>query len=169
MLRRSPLKRTPFKSRRIVKDEGPNVEREPHALARVPVVPNYGGGGTTGPAPKAEPMRDRALLDMAHGRLCLLLVPACCNARQDTTVACHENQGKGMGLKQSDERSVWGCIACHRWYDQSGAPRELKRAAFDAALPRQIQAWQSVAADPSEPARFRRAATRALARHGVTA
>jgi hypothetical protein len=47
------MKRTPFKSRRIVKSEGPNVDREPRAMSRLPVVPNY-GGGTTGPAPKGE-------------------------------------------------------------------------------------------------------------------
>lgn len=126
-------------------------------------------GTTTPAAPKMRPLRDQALRDMAQGRPCLLLVPACCNARQDTTCTCHENQGKGMGLKQSDERSAWGCVACHRWYDQSGAPREHKRAVFEAALQRQIQAWIVVAADPSEPQRFRRAAARALELHGVTA
>jgi hypothetical protein len=134
-------------------------DREPQRLVR---APNY-CGSTSGPVLRDEPMRDRTLLDMAHGRPCLLLVPGCCNHRLDTTVACHRNEGKGMGLKQSDEQSCWGCAACHRWYDQSGAPREVKRAAFDAAYPRQVQAWQQVAADPAEPRRFRNAARRALA------
>lgn len=121
------------------------------------------------PIDKDEPYRDPALLDMAQGRPCLLLVPGCCNHRLDTTVACHENQDKGMGTKRPDDRSVWGCVACHRWYDQSGAPREQKRATFDAGMGRQVFAWQVVAADPSEPARFRRAAQRALERLEATA
>ena len=139
-------------------------EREPKPLHRLERTGVY-AGGTTGPAPKTEPHRDRALLDMARGRPCLLMVPGCCNHRQDTTVACHENQGKGMALKQSDERSVWGCASCHGWYDRSGAPREQKRAAFEAAHQGQIMAWRAVAANPDEPLRFRRAAQRALDRH----
>lgn len=119
-------------------------------------------GTTTGPAPKEMPLRDDALLQMAKGKPCMLLVPGVCNHRTDTTVACHENQNKGMAIKASDEKSVWGCFACHTWYDTGTAPRAQKRQAFMEAHLRQVLAWRQVAGDPNEPERFRRAARRAL-------
>lgn len=120
-------------------------------------------GGSTTPAPKDEPYRDDVLLLMAKDRPCLFLIPGICNHRLDTTVAAHENQGKGMGIKAPDNRSVWGCAACHiGWYDQGSAPREHKREAFAEAFQRQMRAWRQVAMDAGEPARFRRAAQRAL-------
>lgn len=121
-------------------------------------------GGTRGPMPKTKAYRDAALLDMAHNRACLLLVPGVCNHRVDTTVLCHENEGKGMGLKSPDDRGVWGCYACHTFYDQGTAPRGYKRELFAAAMQMQEQAWAAIAADASEPERFRRAARRALQR-----
>ena len=126
------------------------------------------GGETCAAAPKIAPLRDQALRDMAENRPCLLLVPGTCNHRTDTTVLCHENQGKGMGTKQSDERAVFGCAACHDWYDRSGAPREQKRAAFMSAHLRQVLAWRQIASDPAEPERFRRSARRALERLNAT-
>lgn len=128
---------------------------------------NY-GGTTSGPAPKSESHRDLTLLQMAHGRPCLLLVPGVCNHRQDTTVACHENQSKGMAIKASDERSAWGCFACHIWYDTGRAPRTLKRETFMAAHLRQVLAWRVIATDPAEPERYRAAAKRALERLNAT-
>jgi hypothetical protein len=171
MLRRSPMKRTPFKSRRIVKAEGPNMDREPRAMARLPVVPNY-GGGTTGPAPKTAPQRNRRLLDLAAQKPCLLLVPGCCNHRIDTTVAAHSNwgeHGKAGARKADDHWSCWACSACHRWLDQGGALEAIKRIAFDSGMRRQIEAWKQLAADPSTGDADRRAARWALERHGVTA
>jgi hypothetical protein len=73
-----------------------------------------------------------------------------------------------MALKQSDEYSVWGCAACHDWYDRSGAPRAEKRRAFMAAHLRQVQAWRVIASDPSEPERFRKAAAWALSTLNAT-
>ena len=124
--------------------------------------------GTTAAAPKSEPYRSPALLEMARGRPCLLLVPGVCSRRTDTTVACHQNMGKGMATKQSDEKSVWGCVACHTWYDQGPAPREQKRAVFMASHSLQVFAWREVATDPAEPERFRRAARAALERLNAT-
>lgn len=123
------------------------------------------GGETGEAAPKSEPYRDAVLLEMARGRVCLLLAVAHCRRLMhdsSTTVACHRNEGKGMARKQSDCYSVWGCFDCHVWYDQSGAPREEKRRAFDAAMDRQVSAWERVVADPAEPERFRKAAFGAL-------
>jgi len=122
-------------------------------------------GGTTGPAPKSEAYRDRALLDMAHGRPCLLLVPGVCNHRLDTTVACHSNlsvHGKAGARKADDCYVVYGCWPCHAWLDSGKAPAEQKEQVFMAAHLRQVLAWRQIAADPSEPDRFRRAAQRAL-------
>lgn len=128
----------------------------------------YSGGVSGEAVPKSQPLRDQALRDMAEGRPCMFLIPAVCNVRQETTVLCHENQGKGTGTKQSDERAAWGCAACHEWYDRSGAPREAKRAAFMGAHSRQVLAYRVVATDPSEPERFRNAARRALERLNAT-
>lgn len=114
------------------------------------------------PAPKADHYRDPVLLEMARNRPCLLLVPGICNHRLDTTVAAHQNEGKGMALKAPDNRSVWGCMACHGWLDQSGAPREQKREAFAEGLQRQMAAWRQVAMDAGEPVRFRKAARLAI-------
>lgn len=160
--RKTPMWRT--------KAGGPSYEREPKPAAKPTLKPLHRGtyeGGTTSAAPKERPMRDQALRDMAQGRPCMLMVPAICNARTDTTVLCHQNEGKGMSLKQSDAMAVWGCSACHEWYDRSSAPREQKRAAFNEAHPRQMQAYRQVEADLTEPERFRRAAWRALQHLGA--
>ena len=126
-------------------------------------------GTTAAAAPKSAPYRDLMLLQMQHGRPCKLLAVAdCLLSDGSTTVACHENQGKGMGSKVSDERSAGGCYRCHCWYDQSGAPRAEKRRMFMAAHLRQVLEWRRIAADPAEPERFRNAARRALERLNAT-
>lgn len=130
-------------------------------LRRIERAVSY--AGTTTPAPKPQTYRDPVLLEMARGRRCLLLaVEGCQGASGLTTVACHRNEGKGMGQKQSDAYTTWGCVACHGWYDRSGAPRAEKRRAFMAAHLRQVLEWRRIATDPSEPERFRKAAQRAL-------
>lgn len=47
-----------------------------------------------------------------------------------------------MGLKAKHEFTVPGCAACHRWIDQSGAPRELKFSVWDRAY----EEWEPVRA-----------------------
>ena len=124
------------------------------------------GGSTAGPAPKETRYEDKALTDMAQNRTCLLMVPATCNHRTDTTVACHSNWrehgGKGGHRKADDTYSVWGCFACHYWLDFGKARAQDKEAAFMAAHARQVLAWRLIAMDASEPERFRNAARRAL-------
>jgi hypothetical protein len=96
--------------------------------------------------------RDKNLLKLAEGERCLLLAVE--NCRMDdgsTTVACHSNfleHGKGRGLKASDAYTVWGCINCHTWLDQSPSPKAEKRRAFEAAHNRQIAEWRDIALDP---------------------
>lgn len=122
-------------------------------------------GTTAAPAPKSAPYRDRALLDMAQGRHCLLCVPGICCAARDTTVAAHSNMaihGKAGARKADDCYSVWTCYACHGWLDQGLAPADAKELAFTLAHLDQVLAWRVVAVDPTEPLRFRRAAQRAL-------
>jgi hypothetical protein len=127
-------------------------------------------GGTRAARPKITAYRDAALLDMARGRRCLLLVPACCNHRPGTTVACHSNlsmHGKGKSRKADDCYSVWGCAACHAWLDTSGAPAAQKRITFMRAHAEQVLAWREIATSPAEPERFRSAARRALEQLGA--
>jgi len=122
-------------------------------------------GASTAPAPKSEPRRNPALLEIARGRPCLLLIPAICNHRLDTTVACHSNlsiHGKSLSRKADDVYIVHGCAACHTWLDTSGAPAAQKEAAFMAAHMRQVFEWRLIAVDGSEPERFRNAARWAL-------
>lgn len=62
-----------------------------------------------------------------------------------TVVPCHDNRlssGKGMGLKARNDRTLPGCMLCHRWLDQGPAPREEKFAVFDRGFAR----WEPVRA-----------------------
>jgi len=151
------------------------VEREEKPRVRPTVQPlrrgSYAGGTSGRPAPKTEPYRDAALLEMARGRPCLLLVPGACTHRLDQTVACHSNlsiHGKAGARKADDCYSSWGCAECHRWLDQGRADAFLKETAFMQAHLSQVLAWRQIAADPGEPVRFRRAALRALERLNAT-
>lgn len=116
------------------------------------------------PLPKSEPYRDRALLDMAKGRHCLLQ-SFDGGHNIETTVAAHSNEsrhGKGKSRKADDIYSVWACARCHTFFDFAGIPRDEARELFAVAHAKQIRAWKRIAVDPSEPARFRKAAQRAL-------
>lgn len=82
---------------------------------------------------------DKAYSEACRGERCFLQVPGEClgAAGLPTVVPAHSNQiahGKGMGIKALNKFTVPACMSCHSWLDQSGAPRELKFALFDAAL-----------------------------------
>jgi hypothetical protein len=131
------------------------------------------GGDLGGPVPKPEARYvDKALTDMAKDRPCLLMVPAICNHRTDTTVACHSNWaehgGKGARRKADDTYTVWGCNACHYWLDFGKARAQDKESAFMLAHARQVLAWRLVALDASEPERFSAAVRRELERLNAT-
>jgi hypothetical protein len=163
------MKRSAFKRK-----HEPSFDREEHARARRERIANqrppmtlHKGviGGTTTALPKTEPKRNRALLDMAADRLCLLCPPGTCRCTPDSTVAAHSNlsiHGKAKARKADDHWSVWAGAEAHEWLDRSNAPSEVKKAAFMEAHARQIDAWRQVAEDPSEPERFRKAARWAL-------
>ena len=167
---RKPLVRTAFARQRV---EGPSVQIEDKPWAAVLAgatlralgMPASYAGSTTQADPKSVEHRCAALLEMARGRPCLLLVPGVCTHRIDQTVACHSNlsiHGKAGARKADDCYSCWGCAACHRWLDQGGEGAALKELTFMGGHSRQVLAWRLVAADRTEPPRFRRAAQRAL-------
>lgn len=143
------------------------------ALATVPANRLHTGtyeGTTAAAAPKTAPLRNPALLRLARGMPCLLLVPGCCNHRVDTTVACHSNlsvHGKAGARKADDCWSCWGCSACHSWLDQGPAPLTHKTAVFMSGMARQVEFWRQIAVDTARPEADRNAATWALFHLGV--
>lgn len=140
---------------------------------RAPIVyrPVSGGAATrvsgeVNAQPKTKPHRWPALLDLARGKPCLLKIPGVCAGGTDTTVACHSNRhsdGKAAHRKADDEKSVWGCRACHSWLDtDSKATAEQKSAAFAVAHVLQVTHWKVIANNARAPERERRAAAWAL-------
>lgn len=124
------------------------------------------GESTTTVFPKEPPNRNRALLDMARGRECLLRIPGVCHGGTETTVAAHSNWachgGKGMGRKASDAYTVFSCVSCHSWLDQGPAFKSVKQMAFMRAHADQVLEWRRIESDPSETPRMRNAARWAL-------
>jgi hypothetical protein len=83
------------------------------------------------PVPKTSEHRNPRLLALARGQECLFRIPGICIGGTETT------------RKAQDEYSVWGCAACHHWYDQSKGPTyEQKQDAFRVAHARQVLAWR---------------------------
>lgn len=85
--------------------------------------------------------RNRALLDLARGKPCLLQIQDVCIGGAETTVACHSNQsrhGKAGWLKAHDWAAAWGCSACHGYIDQNtvGASYDEKVALWEAGFER---------------------------------
>jgi hypothetical protein len=125
---------------------------------------SYETSGTT-PEPKTAPKRNAVLLEMARGRICLLMVPGVCTGDVATTVACHSNwqeHGKAGARKADDCYTVWGCVACHSWLDSGKADAQTKRRIFSTAHASQQWLWRRAQQDPIESERFRRAAAWAL-------
>ncbi len=98
---------------------------------------------------KVPAKRNPALLAMAKGKHCLLVVtPFCRGIDGSTTVAAHSNSaahGKGKSLKADDTYSVWACVVCHTWLDQGDASREEREQAFLVGHQRQLKAWKDIA------------------------
>lgn len=176
MKRSAPLRRTGFQ-RRQPKTIGFDLARAPSVtvLVRVEPVPGrivrmvaVNDADFRGAMPKTEPQRNPALLAMARGQRCLLVVPGVCQPDPATTVACHSNQsvhGKAGARKADDQWHVYGCAACHHWLDQGPAPAEEKVERFGAAHRWMVSIWQDIVAGvlPATP-KERRAAAWALAR-----
>lgn len=77
----------------------------------------------SGPAqPKSLTYRNPKLLSLAkEAPHCFW----CLHPNDGTIVACHSNEGKGLGIKSSDASIWFGCSKCHYAYDQG---RDLTRA-----------------------------------------
>lgn len=150
LTRRTPMKRSAWgrKNTPVDHDENPadDVEDQaPVAIKKIaPLRRGTYSGGTTAAAPKTEARRNPALLELARGRPCLLMVPGVCNFNPETTVACHSNwsvHGKAGARKADDCYSCWGCVACHSWLDQGSAPDLHKQHIFALAMTRQVRQW----------------------------
>jgi len=116
-------------------------------MKRTPMKPS------TKPMARGKPMKVRRkarpkvdgidYLAMCKGQECFLLLPMVRFHDQATVVPCHSNQardGKGMGMKASDKKTVPGCHACHAELDQGRLMnREEKFSAWDAAYARWSQ------------------------------
>lgn len=91
-----------------------------------------------------------------------------CQPNPETTVACHGGgvaNGKGMGYKVSDFKTVQGCNLCNWFTDgYADATSNEKSAVFEAGHARQILEWQSISADTKAKPKDRRAAQWALDR-----
>jgi hypothetical protein len=87
--------------------------------------------------PKMTPIRKSA-----RDQECTIRLPGVCNFDTSTTVLCHSNEstdGKGMGLKASDECAAYGCSACHDVVDgrrprPEGMSLELMLSIFREAI-----------------------------------
>lgn len=171
LTRRTPMKRSAW-VRKSAPQNSVNKESEcvdsqaPVAIKKIaPIRRGTYGGSTTAAAPKTVARRNPALLELARGRQCLLLVPGVCCFNPATTVACHSNlsqHGKAGARKADDCYSVWGCVACHGWLDQGPAPGDQKRSAFMLALQRQVTEWGRIAFSADAGLRERNAALWAL-------
>lgn len=56
--------------------------------------------------------RNKKLLELAKGRACIE-----CGRQDETVVAAHSNEGKGMGIKAPDHTIMFLCHRCHIEYD----------------------------------------------------
>ncbi|HYF37586.1 MAG TPA: nuclease domain-containing protein [Prosthecobacter sp.] len=139
-----------------------DIEREPQISTRRGVISRC---EVAAPVPKTEPKRNRALLEMARGRRCLLAIPLLCKDERETVVAAHSNKaehGKSTARKADDQYSVWACFRCHHFIDQGPAPGRMKDGFWQLAHLDQVLEWRRIVGDMSEPKRFRDAAQWAL-------
>jgi predicted Fe-S protein YdhL (DUF1289 family) len=115
--------------------------------------------------PKEPRMCNKAVLELARQKPCLLLSPICI-PNPETTVACHGAgvaNGKGMAYKVGDYLTCWGCDRCNDYTDAyNRATAEQKLAVFSAGHARQIYEWQKIASDPRAKPRDRKASQWAL-------
>lgn len=139
-MRRTPMKRTGFKSRAPTHtgySEQDRAERRSLSAASLlasatPRAATVGGSVTGAAAPKREYVRSKALREAYR------LIPCqACGADDGTVVCAHANEswaGKGMGIKACDSRAASLCYSCHVRLDQgSDMTREQRRAFWLAA------------------------------------
>lgn len=150
MLRRTPLKRTPFKAKLPARP--PREERAPRPLPSIDPsrfrLPTAVTGMAT-PVRKTEYVRSKALREAYR------LIPCQGCGAQDGTVCCaHANEGqygKGMGIKACDTRGASLCFRCHSRLDQgSDWTQEQRRAFWHAAHVKSVRLLVSLGHWPKE-------------------
>jgi hypothetical protein len=123
-MKRTPMKRSgftrkpdaPYSSFRSATKE---LERNP-AKRRAPKKPTVAEGSK--------------YLAACRGERCLLRIVCGGEASPDIVVPAHRNEGKGMGLKVSNDLTIPACHWCHIEYDQGKCfTREEKRGMWNRA------------------------------------
>lgn len=120
---RTPMKRgtktlartTPLQSR---------SESKPLALARTAMKRK---------APKKRPKAERVYAELCHGQECYVRLPFFTEHPRETVVPAHSNSqqdGKGMGIKAADEKTVPACFWCHAEIDQGKRLTKDERRAY---------------------------------------
>lgn len=138
MMRSAPLKRTTgLKQGGELKRKTPLARtcglKQGSEIARTPMKKSR---------PKRRPQAERRYADACRGEPCYLLIPGAPAHPVESVVPCHSNQqkdGKGMGLKASDEKTVPGCAWCHHQLDQGTLlAKGERREYFDDAYRRWV-------------------------------
>jgi len=130
LTRKKPMQRSPFSRKGSpFSPTRQQFERNQEAKKRV-------GLKRKAKRPTAE--EGAKYLAACRGERCFLQVSdVCWRLEFDVSVVpCHSNQavhGKGMGIKADHRYTVPGCVFCHRYIDQSGAPKENKFDIWDRA------------------------------------
>ena len=91
---------------------------------------------------KRQYVRSQKARDAARGQGCTVRLPFTCNGNPETTVLCHSNlgrDGKGMGIKASDDRAAFGCSSCHDVLDgraplRGGLTRDMVLEEFERGV-----------------------------------
>lgn len=129
MKRGTPMKRTPFKSKRPVHQ--PAVEREPRPMATFVHAKPLSRGTYVGALPGIEQPKENVVRSEAYRRLVAALPCSWCE-REVPCQAAHPNHGKGMAIKTDDRRCFPLCPSCHADFDQgTTATRDAKRMLAD--------------------------------------
>lgn len=91
-------------------------------------------------------IRDRKLLDIAHGCQCFLKLGAR-GCGEHPSVPCHSDMlrhGRGAGHKSHDVFAVPGCPGCHAIFTRAHLGREGYEDAWLAAYERyQVWLWEN--------------------------
>ena len=93
-------------------------------------------GGIKRKARKPTVAEGSKYLAACKGERCYLQIPGVCRLREpdETCVPAHRNEGKGTGLKVSNELTLPACYYCHTEYDQGRRfTREEKREMWNDA------------------------------------
>lgn len=122
-MKRTPMKRTAFKSKRPAHQ--PTVSREDRPMAKLSPAARRGSyaGTTTGQTvDKERPVRSELYRRLVANLRCA------CGCGRHPCQAAHPNTGKGMGLKTDDRLCFPLAPPCHSAFDQGAMfPKALRR------------------------------------------